>query len=278
LDAARSSADSVSQAWYSGSPMSKPTTVRAREILKTAVQKFNDLVLAPMGVKLVNSGRPTRNFVEFFSHLKRLQFIPGTVIDVGVAYGTPDLYAAFPTSKFYLVEPLKEFEPDLQRLQSTYDTEYVLAAAGAAKGEVTLNIHADPRQTTSLARAAIDRRVVPVVTVDQVLAGRDLRPPVLLKIDTEGQELSVLQGAIETLHKVDLVILETRLISYVDGLPEIADIMEYMTNEHFSLYDILDGGYRPLDKALEIVDLVFARKDSPLRADRRHTSMGTDAW
>jgi FkbM family methyltransferase len=258
--------------------MSKPTVVRARELLKTAVQKLNDGVLVHMGVKLVNSGRPTRNFAEFFSHLNKLQFAPGTVIDVGVAYGTPDLYEAFPTSKFYLVEPLREFEPDLERLKSTYDTEYVLAAAGAAQGEVTLNIHADPRQTTSLARAAVDHRVVPVVTVDQVVAGRDLRTPVMLKIDTEGQELSVLRGAAETLPKVDLVILETRLISYVDGLPEIADIMEHMTGQGFSLYDILDGGYRPLDNALEIVDLVFTRNDSPLRADRRHTSVGTDAW
>jgi len=87
--------------------MSKPTVVRARELLKTAVQKLNDGVLVHMGVKLVNSGRPTRNFAEFFSHLKKLQFAPGTVIDVGVAYGTPDLYEAFPTSKFYLVEPLR---------------------------------------------------------------------------------------------------------------------------------------------------------------------------
>jgi FkbM family methyltransferase len=258
--------------------MNKPAAVRAREFLRVAVQKLNDHVLVHLGVKLVNSGRPTRNFAEFFSQLKKLQFIPGTIIDVGVAWGTPDLYEAFPASKFYLVEPLKEFEPDLERLKSTYDTEYVLAAAGAATGEVTLNIHADPRQTTSLARAAVDQRVVPVLTVDQILAGRELRPPVMLKIDTEGQELSVLQGAAETLHKVDLVILETRLISYVDGLPEVGDIMEYMATRDFSLYDILDGGYRPLDKALEIVDLVFTRKDGPLRADRRHTSVGTDAW
>jgi len=63
------------------------------------------------GVKLVNSGRPTRNFAEFFSQLKKLQFIPGTIIDVGVAWGTPDLYEAFPASKFYLVEPLKDSSP-----------------------------------------------------------------------------------------------------------------------------------------------------------------------
>jgi len=200
------------------------------------------------------------------------------VIDIGVAWGTPDLYEAFPDSKFYLVEPLKEFEPVLKRLKSAYDVEYVLAAAGAAQGEVTLNVHADPRQTSSLFRAAVDHRVVPVLTLDNMFADREMLPPVLLKIDTEGQELLVLQGAVDTVRKIDLVILETRLISYVDGLPEFGDVMEYMTRENFSLYDILDGGYRPLDRALEIVDLVFVRKDSPLRADKRRTSVEADSW
>ena len=258
--------------------MNKPTTVRVREFIKVAVQSLNDALLVHLGIRLVNSGRPTRNFKEFFSHLKRRQFTPCTVIDIGVAWGTPDLYGAFPKSKFYLVEPLREFEPEIKRLKTIYDVEYVLAAAGSAPGEVTLNIHADPRQTSSLARAAVDRRVVPVLTVDQMLADRELPPPVLLKIDTEGQELSVLQGAVEMLRKIDLVIVETRLISYVDGLPEFGDIVEYMTRENFRLYDILDGGYRPLDRALEIVDLVFTRKDSPLRADKRRTSIEADSW
>ena len=262
----------------SGVELTKPATVRIREFLRVAVQGLNDILLSRMGIRLVNAGRPTRNFKEFFAHLHRLQFVPSTVIDVGVAWGTPDLHESFSHSKFYLIEPLKEFEPALKRLQQTYDVEYVLAAAGSAQGELTLNVHADPRQTSSLARAAVNHRVVPVVTVDQIVANRELRPPVLLKLDTEGQELSVLRGAAETLQKVDLIIIESRLISYVEGLPEFADIMDYMNTKNFSLYDILDGGYRPLDGALEIVDLVFVKKESSLRADKRRTSAGVESW
>lgn len=258
--------------------MNKPTTVKVREFIKVAVQSLNDNLLLHMGVRLVSSGRPTRNFREFFSHLKRLPFTPRTVIDIGVGWGTPDLYEAFPHSKFYLIEPLKEFEPELKRLKATYDIDYVLAAAGAVHGEATLNIHADPRQTSSLARAAVEQRVVPVLTLDQMFADREMPSPVLLKIDTEGQELSVLQGAVETIRKVDIVILETRLISYVEGLPELGDVVDYMTRENFSLYDILDGGYRPVDGALEILDLVFTSKDSSLRADKRRTPVESDSW
>ncbi len=258
--------------------MDKPTTVKVREVLKTAVQIVNDTVLVRLGVRLVNSTRPTRNFKEFFAHLKHLGFTPQTVIDIGVAWGTPDLYEAFPASKFYLVEPLKEFEPALKHLKASYDVEYVLAAAGSAPGELTLNIHTDPRQTSALEREAVDRRVVPVVTLDQVFAKCDLQGPIILKVDTEGQELAVLAGAAETIRKLDVIILETRLISYVDGLPEFGDIVDYMTRKNFSLYDILDGGYRPLDSALEMVDLVFVQKDSPLRADKRRTLQGSSAW
>src|SRR5450755_65676 len=101
--------------------MHKPATVKAREVIKRTVQTLNDNVLVHLGVRLVNSNRPTRNFKEFFSHLKTLGFTPKSVIDIGVAWGTPDLYEAFPASKFYLIEPLKEFEPELKRLTTTYD-------------------------------------------------------------------------------------------------------------------------------------------------------------
>ena len=55
-------------------------------MLKTAVQTVNNTVLVQLDVRLVSAKRPTRNFKEFFSHLKRLHFMPRTVIDIGVAW------------------------------------------------------------------------------------------------------------------------------------------------------------------------------------------------
>jgi 16S rRNA G527 N7-methylase RsmG len=51
---------------------------------------------------------------EILSHVKRLGFKPKTIIDVGVAYGTPGLYGVFDDVKYLLVDPLREYETVMQ--------------------------------------------------------------------------------------------------------------------------------------------------------------------
>jgi len=255
----------------------KPSALRKSELFKVAVQSLNDVLLSRFGLRLTRAGRPTRNFVEFFRHLKKLGFSPETVIDVGVAYGTPDLYEAFPRAHFYLIEPVAEFEPFIREYASRYDMKYVIAAAGSEAGEIMINIHSDPRRTSLLSRPSVIRRTVPVVTLDGQCGGQQ-NGPYLLKVDTEGHELSVLAGAGATLRRSDVVILETRLVAYVDGLPEFSAIVSYMQERGFRLYDIVDGGYRPLDGALEVLDLAFIPEGSALHRDRRYSADGNGDW
>ena len=47
---------------------------------------------------------------EVLEHVLEMGFSPTTIIDVGVAFGSPGLYQSFPDSKFLLIEPLVEFE------------------------------------------------------------------------------------------------------------------------------------------------------------------------
>jgi FkbM family methyltransferase len=252
----------------------KSASARMREVVKRGLQKTNDLFLVRSGLRIVNSRRPTRNFAEFFRHVKRLGFNPATVIDVGVAWGTDDLYEAFPRAAFCLIEPVAEFEPEIKTLARKYSVEYVISAAGSEAGELTLNLHADPRQSTILARNAVEQRKVSVVTLDSLWM--DKPGPILLKVDTEGQELRVLEGAVGILQKASLVILEARLISYADGLPEFAEVVAFMASRGFHLYDLLDGGYRPLDGALEIMDLVFVPEGSAFRRNKVYSANAGD--
>lgn len=255
----------------------KPPALRKSELFKIAAQKLNDLLLSRMGLRLTSAGRPTRNFVEFFRHLKKLGFVPRTVFDIGVAYGTDDLYRAFPQAHYYLVEPVSEFEPVIRNLALQYKMEYVIAAAGSEPGQIEINIHSDPRRTSSLQRPSVTRRSVPVVTLDNQF-GQEIIQPCLLKVDTEGHELGVLDGAERVLRSSDVVILETRLIAYVDGMPEFSGVVSYMHDKGFRLYDVLDGGYRPLDGALELLDLVFIPEGSPLHTDRRYSAVADGDW
>jgi hypothetical protein len=75
--------------------------------------------------------------------LKSLGFAPHTLIDVGVAYETGDLYPEFPNARILLIEPQAEFEPCLQEICRKYKAECVLAAAGAEAGTAIFNVHED---------------------------------------------------------------------------------------------------------------------------------------
>src|SRR3989442_12701698 len=47
-------------------------------------------------------------------NMRKRGFAPATVIDVGAAYGTPALYAAFPDAYHVMIEPLADYEPSLR--------------------------------------------------------------------------------------------------------------------------------------------------------------------
>src|SRR5437868_5255455 len=70
----------------------------------------------------------SRTMEGFLSHVKRLGFEPRTVVDVGVAYGTPPLYTTYPDAYFFLFEPVAEFEPHLKSVLNTVRGEYHLCA------------------------------------------------------------------------------------------------------------------------------------------------------
>ncbi len=72
---------------------------------------------------------------ESYALIRGLGFQPKTIIDVGVASGTPALYRTFPDCYFLLIEPLKEFESDLIAILKRYPGSYVLAAAGSSSGQ-----------------------------------------------------------------------------------------------------------------------------------------------
>src|SRR6201994_463308 len=113
-----------------------------RAFISTVFQGINH-VLEIFGLRLLRTSAPVRSFGLFFKHLKSLGFDFRTVIDVGVAFGTPPIYEAFPRARYFLVEPVAECRPVLEKLKQRLNAEYFLVAAGAENGEVTFNVHDD---------------------------------------------------------------------------------------------------------------------------------------
>ena len=214
--------------------------------------------------------RPTRDFNEFFAHVKRLGYYPGTVIDAGAARGTPPIQEAFPDSYFIWFEPLKEFISDLEKLKSKYRGEVHNCALMSSLGEGTIFKTDDLYGSSVMHRISgtEDKRLdsIKIRTLDAVLEGKDFPMPYMLKVDCQGGDYDVVQGGVATLKKCDLVILEVSFFKFWgDHHPEPLEILNFMDRHGFAIYDILDGLFRPLDNALGQVDFVFVRKDGMFR-------------
>jgi FkbM family methyltransferase len=142
---------------------------------------------------------------------------PGIAIDIGANLGWHALHAA----RHRNVETLVAFEPDpfnawlLERNLSENGIDNVIVesrAVGAAPGVAQL--HRYGRNNFGRHSIAADHgngsRTIPVTDIDSALAALGLgeRPISLIKIDVEGYEPAVIDGATRTLQRADGLILE----------------------------------------------------------------------
>jgi len=229
-------------------------------------------------VPKIDITRTRSSLAESYALLRDLGLRPQTVIDVGVAAGSPDLYAAFPEAYLLLVEPLSVFEPQLQAILKKYRGSYVLAAAGAENGRVAFNVHIQYLEGSSILKETMGPEAdgeeidAPLIRLDDVVEERALSGPFLIKVDVQGAELNVLEGAPRTLRRADAVALEVSLFQFMKGAPEFHEVIAFMKGRGFVAFDIVLGWNRPLDNALGQVDIVFVKEDGWLRRDH---SFGT---
>ena len=216
---------------------------------------------------------------ESYSLMKDLGFYPKTVIDVGVAGGTQELYTTFADSFFLLIEPLKEFESELKVILHQYRGSYVLAAAGAKCGESTFNVHDNHLEGSSLyletmgIEADGHKITVPMITIDDILKEKSLNGPYLIKVDVQGAELDVLQGSQEALSDTEAVVLEVSMFGFMKGAPQFYDVVSYMKQHYFVAYDIILALNRPLDNALGHVDIIFVKESGRFRENHSFSSL-----
>ena len=237
--------------------------------MKTVVKRL----LRFFGLRITNLMKRT-SLGDAFEHIAKLSrevgFWPQTVIDVGVADGTPELYRNFPKATFLLIEPLKEFEDALKAICTQYDATYVIAAAASQEGTTIINITPDLSGSSILdpkePHLESQTREVPTVTIDSLVDELGLRGPFVLKVDAQSSELLVLRGASRTMEMSEVIVLEVTLFQFVKDGPQFFDIVAFLKGYGFVVYDIVGHTYRPLDHALGQVDVVFVKENGMFRS------------
>jgi FkbM family methyltransferase len=194
----------------------------------------------------------------------RKEFTPATVIDVGAAHGTPSLYAAFPDAHHVLIDPLVEYEESLRHLAGRLGGEYLLVAAGDEEGSATVRIDAARLWRSSLLESldpAIDeeQREDAVTTLDALQRRKRWKPPFGVKIDTEGFEQKVIQGATRLLDDTQFVIAEVSVMKRFEASYTFAGFISKMDSLGFVVCDVLDGMKPRLNGQVVFADLLFKR-------------------
>jgi hypothetical protein len=120
---------------------------------------------------------------------------------------------------------------------------------------------AENRSSLTRTGNPLQKRQVEVTTLDTILReNQGFEIPILLKIDTEGYELKVLQGARELLRITDTVIAEVSVARRFEHGYSFEDLLIFMKDSGFYLYNFLTIAYVGDELRPRFTDIVFRKE------------------
>jgi FkbM family methyltransferase len=238
-------------------------------MFKRAVQKF----FSAFGYRVVSakSLQPTWGLNHFFPLLKGFGFAPGRIWDVGANRGdwTRTAIQYFPEAEYTLIEPQERLRANVQDLiDAGHKIRWIHAGAGARAG--TLPFYVAPKDQGStflplprVTQEAVQKVEVPVRTLNEVLATLASPVPEMLKIDAEGLDLQVLEGATDLLGGTEIVLAEAT-IGQLDLENTAGALIQAMDGYGYRLIDITDLNRSPTHGVLWLCEFAFLLKSSHL--------------
>ena len=197
-----------------------------------------------------------------FNRVRRHLGPIGTVIDVGASDGrwALDAHHYFPSSRFFLIEAQAVHEQRLQRFCQNHSwAQFVIAAASDRAGQVWFD-DSDPfGGQASVTPSHRAKTVIPAIRIDDEVREKRLPGPYVLKLDTHGYEVPILEGAAETLQKADLVVIETYNFMLTNHSLRFHEMVGFMEERGFRVIDFSEPLWRKRDRAFWQFDLFFLR-------------------
>jgi FkbM family methyltransferase len=210
-----------------------------------------------------------------------------TIFDVGANIGqTIDIYRnLFPASKIFAFEPFKEsFDKARSKYSEDGNTQVFKLALGSTNGSQTFHVNPSSPTNSLLATDESGSRVwgqglletkeivrVDVIRLDDFLKMKDIERIDLMKLDVQGAEYLVIEGAANTLRVNNINVIYTEIITmptYV-GQRSFDEILKIFYDQNFHLYNIYN--LSTIDGWLRQVDAIFVNKlyetTKPLPAD-----------
>ena len=97
-------------------------------------------------------------------------------------------------------------------------------------------------------------------TLDYYITSNNILTIDLLKIDVQGAEVKVLNGALSSLEKTKCVILEISFYDYYETQTSFFDIEKILTTMDFKLYSISEISNNPMNGRTDWVEVIYLKQ------------------
>jgi len=235
------------------------------------MKKAINSILQCFGIKIIKLSKKTESPFFRNEHLaaalkkiKTLNIDISTIIDIGASDGCWTLTAKefYPKKNFVLFEPLAERKEQLTKLAQDPNIYYVPFAADNKSQKIDFYVSKDLDGSGISSPLTLENsiRQIEAVRIDQEIESRNLNGPYLLKMDTHGYEIPILEGCEGILAQVEILIIECYGFKITKECLLFWEMCQYLDNLGFRIYNIFDLAERPTDFAFWQCDAVFIKK------------------
>lgn len=261
-------------------------TVELRTSVKQFLTRATNLIDVPLlyrtGSKLLPEGLKRRIKVSCgtpdtdacLGRLKLSGFSPCRTIDIGAYSGewTSKLLELFPDAQVLMIEPQEIRRRELEALCSSHPRVELANVLLGSKETDSVPFYESDTASSVLQDANHNNqacKMLPMTTLDLLIGKRKFPPPDFIKLDVQGYEIEVLEGAAHALKSAQIVLMEVNLIPIYKDAPLAHEAFRYMADRGFRLHDVGTFFRRPYDDALWQMDVFFVRSSSPLVSSTR---------
>lgn len=235
--------------------------------MNKTLHNFINSCVGLLGVRFVNTHWGPRGFADTFRRIQAQGLVLNQIVDVGASDGcwTRECMRVFPQAKYFLVEPRLEHRGDLESFVRV-DSRVAWWHGALGSHETTMPLILHGGQSSFLPSKTFrgERVNISVRRLDDLVCEGRLTPPDLIKADVQGYELEVLKGAEECLQSCKLLLLEVSFRRIYDNCPLAHEVIAYVGQRGYRLFDICTYSQRPYDQELGQSDLLFANAESGL--------------
>lgn len=214
------------------------------------------------------------NAVNHLRHKWLVDLQPDAIFDVGANQGqfATKIRKYFPSTKLYSFEPIEGCFATLnQNFAADKNFSSFNFAIGDADTETTFNLNESTASSSLLkmnpahyenypGTKNYQEQKVSIRKLDTLFPNMADGTKILLKIDVQGFEYSVLRGAENLLNYVRVIIVEVMFENLYAGQSTFDQINAYLNTQGFFYHGNYDQEFSPLDGKPIFADLIYLRK------------------